>query len=60
MPGLAGADADKVIDLRLLLHPVDEIARTDNVPPVNEVPETNTIELPVAFPEMLVPEGIVH
>ena len=60
VPGCAGTAVDNVVDLKLLLQPFDAMARTDNVPPVNPAPATNTIELPVAFPVMVVPVGIVH
>ena len=60
VPGWAGTAVDKVVDLKLLLQPFEAIARTDKVPPAKPAPATNTIELPVAFPEMVVPAGIVH
>ena len=60
VPGWAGTAVDNVVDRKLLLQPFDAIALTERVPPVNPAPATKTIEFPVAFPEMVVPAGIVH
>jgi hypothetical protein len=42
------------------LQPVDELARTEIVPDVNEPVKTTLIDVPVADPEIEAPAGTVQ